>query len=163
MTDQIKYFLGTGFYSGLSPVAPGTIGSLFAIFIIFGFIQAQLYGLLFAYLLIAAVISLWVSGYFENKFGEDPGRLVVDEWAGQSLTFIAISFSDDVQANITILVTGFLLFRFFDILKPLGIKKIQSLAGKWGILLDDLLAGFYALICLKSLIFVGPTIIGWFT
>jgi phosphatidylglycerophosphatase A len=49
---------------------------------------------------------------------------------------------------------GFLLFRFFDILKPLGINKAQELKGAWGILTDDLLAGFYALISIKTLIFI---------
>jgi len=160
--NNLKYFLGTGCYSGLLPKAPGTFGSLAVILLIFGLIQAQIYGAILIILVASCVISLWVAGYFEQEFGEDPGLLVMDEWAGQSLVFVAISFSNDLQTNLILLSIGFLLFRFFDILKPLGIKKIQNIGGKWGILADDLLAGLYALLCLKTLIFVGPIIFGMF-
>lgn len=84
--------------------------------------------------------------------------MVIDEWAGQGLTFLFIPFSGDVQSQLLILLIGFIFFRFFDILKPLGIKKLQDLPAGWGILADDLLAGLYALICLKTLIFVLPNI-----
>lgn len=65
-----------------------------------------------------------------------------------------------LENDLTILFTGFILFRFFDILKPLGIKRIQELKGGAGILADDLLAGLYALISLKTLIFFWPKIFG---
>ena len=152
--------MGTGLYSGALPKAPGTFGSLAVTALIFGLIQAQIYGAILILLILASLISLWVSGYFEDTFGKDPGCLVMDEWAGQSLVFIGISFSGDLQTDLTLLAAGFLLFRFFDILKPLGIKKVQDIGGKWGILTDDLLAGLFALICLKSLIFVGPSVFG---
>lgn len=158
--NAFKYFLGTGFYSGLIPLAPGTFGSLAVLLIIFGIIQAQLYPLLLVLVVFALAISFWAAPGFEDEFGEDPGQFVMDEWAGQTLTFFAISFSEDAVSNILLLLAGFILFRFFDILKPLGIKKLQKLGGSWGILLDDLLAGFYALICLKTLIFVWPKIFG---
>lgn len=158
--DHLKYFLGTGFYSGSLPKAPGTFGSLAVTVLVFGLIQAQIPGAILILLILSALISLWVSAYFEDNFGKDPGRLVMDEWAGQSLVFVGISFSGDLQTDLTLLAAGFLLFRFFDILKPLGINKVQDIGKKWGILADDLLAGFYALICLKSLIFVGPSIFG---
>lgn len=150
----LKYFLGTGFYSGLIPKAPGTFGSLAALIIIFVLIHAQLFSLFFLFFLVSALLTFWVTPFFEEKFGDDAPQLVLDEWAGQSLTFIAISFSESLQTNISILLVGFLLFRFFDILKPLGINKIQKLKGGWGILMDDILAGFYALISLKTLIFI---------
>jgi phosphatidylglycerophosphatase A len=158
--NGVKRFLGTGFYSGLIPKAPGTAGSFVALLIIFGIIQAQVFELLLVFMILSSLITLWVGSYFEEEFGEDPGSLVSDEWAGQALTFFAISFSDSMMTNIWLLLAGFILFRFFDILKPLGIKRLQNLEGSWGILSDDLLAGLYALICLKTLIFVWPKIIG---
>lgn len=158
--NSIKYFFGTGFYSGLIPKAPGTAGSFVALAIILGIVQAQQYSILLVFILAASVITLWVASFFEDKYEKDPGRLVSDEWAGQALTFITISFSDDLTINILTLLTGFILFRFFDIIKPLGIKRLQNLPGGWGILTDDLLAGLYALICLKTLIFVLPNIFG---
>ncbi|MEX0844830.1 MAG: phosphatidylglycerophosphatase A [Balneolaceae bacterium] len=156
----IKFLLGTGFYSGLIPKAPGTAGSLFSVFIIFLIIQAQIYGLLLLFVILSSIISLWVAPYFEDEFGEDPGKMVIDEWAGQGLTFITISFSGSPRADILLLISGFLLFRFFDILKPLGINKLQNIKGGTGILADDLLAGLFALICLKTLIFVWPNLFG---
>lgn len=156
--NSLKFFLGTGFYSGLFPKAPGTAGSLAVLLIIFGIIYAQIYPLLILILISSCLISLWVATYFEEQFGEDPGKMVIDEWAGQSLTFIAISFTGDLKSDLIILIAGFILFRFFDILKPLGINKLQKYKGGTGILADDLLAGLYALICLKTLIFMWPRI-----
>ncbi|MEX0723658.1 MAG: phosphatidylglycerophosphatase A [Gracilimonas sp.] len=158
--NALKYFLGTGFYSGLIPKAPGTAGSVTALLIILGIIYAQNYLFLILFLIISCLGSVWVASYFEKNFGKDPGKMVIDEWAGQALTFIAISFSGDLYSDIIILLTGFILFRFFDILKPLGIHKVQNLGGGFGILADDLLAGLYALICLKTLIFMWPNLFG---
>jgi len=160
MTDKLKYFLGSGCYSGLSPLAPGTVGSATSLLIIFGCIYAQKEILLIPFILFSAAITFWAGSFFENNFGKDPGIMVSDEWAGQALTFAAIPFSTSVQANIIILLTGFILFRFFDILKPLGIKKLQNLKSSWGILCDDLLAGLYAFLCIKTLIFLWPKFFG---
>lgn len=109
---------------------------------------------------ICSLISLWVSPYFEQEFGDDPGVLVIDEWAGQSLVFLTIGLTGSLSTDFSVLLAGFLLFRFFDIIKPLGIKKVQDLKGGTGILADDLLAGLYALISLKTLIFLWPKIFG---
>ncbi|MBD3615466.1 MAG: phosphatidylglycerophosphatase A [Gracilimonas sp.] len=158
--NALKHFLGTGFYSGLIPKAPGTAGSTVAVFIIFGIIYAQVYPWLLLFLILTSLISFWVTPYFEQEFGNDPELMVIDEWAGQSMTFIVISFTGNLQTDIIILLTGFIFFRIFDILKPLGINKLQNLEGWFGILADDLLAGLYALICLKTLIFTWPNLFG---
>lgn len=158
--NALKYLFGTGFYSGLIPKAPGTAGSLAVLLIIFWVIYAQIYPFLIVILIGSCLLSLWVAPYFEEEFGEDPGKMVIDEWAGQSLTFVAISFTGDLESDFIILTAGFILFRFFDILKPLGISKLQKYKGAAGILGDDLLAGLYALICLKTLIFTWPKLFG---
>lgn len=158
--NTLKYFLGTGFYSGLIPKAPGTAGSFVVLMIISVVIYAQIYPLLILITIGSCLISLWVASYFEEQFGEDPGKMVIDEWAGQTLTFLVIPFTGDLKSDIIILTCGFILFRLFDILKPLGIQKLQKYKGGAGILGDDLLAGLYALICLKTLIFVWPELFG---
>ncbi len=140
------------------PYAPGTAGSIAALLIVYLFIHLEKLSLLPVFVLISCLLAIWVAGYFEDTFGEDPGNMVIDEWAGQGLTFIFIPFSGEFQSQLLILLAGFIFFRFFDILKPLGIKKLQDLPSGWGILADDLLAGLYALICLKTLIFVLPNI-----
>lgn len=150
----LKLFIGSGFGAGYLPKAPGTMGSLVALIPIYFLIQSGNPYLIPVFVVITSLLSLWVSSACEKEWGEDPGQLVMDEWAGQALAFSGIFFTEILSANLLLLFAGFLLFRFFDILKPLGIKKLQNLHGGLGILLDDLLAGLYALICLKTLIFI---------
>lgn len=96
--NKLKLALGTGLYSGLLPKAPGTAGSIAAVLIIYVFIYTDLFFLLPVFVLVSCLLSLWVAGYFEDIFGKDPGRMVIDEWAGQGLTFLFIPFSGDVQS-----------------------------------------------------------------
>ena len=89
----------------------------------------------------------------------DPGEVVADEFAGQAVTFLAISFLTTAaistrQICITT-VLGFLLFRLFDIVKPWPIRKLEKLPKTWGILADDLLAGVYASIALLFCLRIG--------
>lgn len=92
-------------------------------------------------LLITAAITLlgiWSSNVVSKIWGKDPARVVIDEVAGMciSLLFIPVSLKYVIAALI--------LFRFFDIVKPLFIRKLEKLPGGWGIMLDDVLAGIYA-------------------
>jgi phosphatidylglycerophosphatase A len=81
----------------------------------------------------------------------DPREVVADELSGQSTTFLFITALPVNSIWITVLL-GFLLFRFFDIIKPWPIRRLEKLPKGWGILMDDLLAGVFAgiasLICL---------------
>lgn len=158
---QLKLFIGSGFGSGYFPKAPGTAGSLVAAFLMY-FVLG--YNELIGPIIIvafASILTLVVSKTCEEEWGEDPGKLVMDEFAGQALVFTTISLSGNLGIDILILGLGFFLFRVFDIWKPLGIHQIQKIGGGAGILLDDLLAGFYAFICLKSVIFAFPNFFGF--
>ena len=88
----------------------------------------------------------------------DPGEVVADELAGQALTYLVIPFFIPVAptpVQICIITSaGFLLFRFFDILKPWPIRKLEKLPNGYGILADDLLAGVFAAIILLIIIFL---------
>lgn len=152
--QKLKPILGSFFYAGFLPNAPGTWGSFFALFpIYFIGVYAPWYGIAL-FTLFCSVITVWVSEECENVWGGDPSPLVMDEFAGQGMAFIAISFGTSLSYNILLLVAGFIFFRFFDIKKPLGVDNLQKLPGGWGILVDDLLAGFYAFICLKILLYI---------
>lgn len=153
---SIKLFIGSGFGSGYLPKFPGTWGSLFALIPIYYLVSLGNWYAIPVFTLVASLLTLWVSKTCEEEWGKDPGKLVMDEWAGQGIVFISISFTDDPQMNFMILAIGFILFRTFDILKLLGINKLQKTGAGLGILADDLLAGLYALICLKTLIFMWP-------
>ena len=150
---SLKLFIGSGFGSGLIPYAPGTWGSFLSLVPIYFLMTTGIVFYLIGFLVLTCLLSLWVSPACIEEWGNDPGKLVMDEWAGQTLTFISISYTGILNTDLMTLGIGFILFRLFDILKPLGINKLQKYEGGTGILLDDLLAGLYALICLKSLIF----------
>lgn len=158
MINRIKFFAGTGLGAGLVPRAPGTFASLCALLPVYLLLSNNqpLYVLLFFAL--AVGLTFWVESYFNHNYGKDPSILVTDEWAGQALVFLCLIFTGYTGITFTILIAGFILFRIFDIWKPFGINRLQNLPGGFGVLADDLLAGFYAFICLKSLIFAWPEI-----
>lgn len=152
---ELQRFIGTGFYSGLLPKAPGTWGTL--AFWPFAFLIAK-YDAFFLTLAVSAVmIALhpWSYKWFKKNLGDDPGCFVLDEWVGIQLAFFLIPFPAlSTFGLISVGVAGFVLFRLFDIAKPLFINEIQELPGWVGVLMDDVLAGIYTNICLKLLIFV---------
>ncbi len=158
--DSIKRFIGSGFGSGYLPWFPGTWGSLTALISIYTLTVFLHPDHIYLFAWISALLTLWVAKACEETWGKDPGKMVIDEWAGQAVVFFTIPLSGDPGSDIALLAIGFMLFRLFDILKPLGIKRVQNMPSGYGILMDDLLAGFYALICLKTLIFVWPKITG---
>ncbi|MDF1809009.1 MAG: phosphatidylglycerophosphatase A [Phycisphaerales bacterium] len=92
----------------------------------------------------------------EAKWGKDPSEVVADETAGQAITLMMIPFGCAVCPLTTIgtLSLGFVLFRLFDIFKPWPAGAMQRVAGGWGILLDDLIAGLMAGILLMVLLSV---------
>lgn len=154
MRPKLKPLIGSFFNAGFLPNAPGTWGSFFALFPIYAVvIYTPWYGMIL-FTLLCSLLTLWVADECERVWGGDPSPLVMDEFAGQGMTFIGISFAGSFGADILLLITGFIIFRFFDIKKPLGVDALQKLPGGWGILVDDLLAGAYASVVLHALFFV---------
>jgi phosphatidylglycerophosphatase A len=143
------HFLGFGFGSGLFPFMPGTMGSLAAIPLVI----AMSYLAIVPYLivtLIAAVVGITICQKVSDDLGaHDHGAIVWDEIAGMMIVFIAVPITWHS------LIMGFLLFRFFDILKPWPISFLdKNVHGGWGIMIDDLVAGLFSLVCLH-LIYIG--------
>lgn len=149
----------TTFGVGYIPGAPGTYGSLVAVGIYLGIGhfegQCAMHGLPFAaslhyalnaVLLTAFVLAgIWASGRTTSIFGSgDPSQAVVDEVAGQLVTFCFVPFA----LGWPFVLAGFLLFRLFDIWKPFPIDQLQGLTGGLGVVADDVVAGVYAGICL---------------
>jgi phosphatidylglycerophosphatase A len=145
-SGKVALVLSTWFGIGLFPFASGTVGTLGAIPFILLFIDLGfLYKCLI--LVIFTAIAVWVSGKTQDLLKEhDPSAVVIDEVAGFFLTMFFVPFSW------LSLVLGFLLFRFFDILKPYPIRRLERLKGGFGIVLDDLLAGLYAYAGVKILL-----------
>jgi phosphatidylglycerophosphatase A len=98
--------------------------------------------------ILVTAIGVWVGNKVEPAWGKDSYRVVIDEVAGM---FISVLF---VPLDWRWLLIGFVLFRFFDIAKPLGIRKLEALKGGWGVMFDDVLAGIYANVVLQIILLV---------
>lgn len=141
--------IATGFGAGFSPFAPGTAGALLATVV--WCILLYFFPFNFVWLLTVALIVLftiggiWSSNKLEPFWGEDPSRVVVDEMVGVWIALLAAP-----EGNFWYPVAAFALFRLFDIFKPLGIRKMESLKGGVGVMMDDILAGIYSFILLAG-------------
>ena len=142
--DRFFMFIATGAYSGFLPKAPGTWGSSV------GVLLWLLLGRLDLLPFLSVIGMLFVVGVFSAGAAEkildrgDPPQVVVDEIVGQLIALIAVPFQPGP------VVLSFLLFRFFDILKPFPIGWIdRHLHGGLGIMLDDIIAGLYTLLILQ--------------
>ena len=144
--DRVVLVLGTGFGSGLSPVAPGTAGSALAAAIVYGlsFTSLPAHWTLLAMAAVTALVCIPVGDRFEAMSDhKDPGRFVLDEFAG---FFVATATLTTAWPKLDDLFVAFVLFRLFDVTKPPPARKLQDLRGGLGIVIDDLIAGAYALI-----------------
>lgn len=151
---SFMFLLGTFFGAGLLPKAPGTWGSLFFLPIIYlSYLSSGVIGIILL-TVAASILSLITAPAAIKHLGPDPGEFVMDECAGQALVFSIALPLLDVRFDLKTIFLGFLLFRIFDIIKPLGIKRVEKFRGKFGILADDLLAGLYASLSLTALIFL---------
>lgn len=104
-------------------------------------------------LIITAVITalgIWSGNKVEPLWGKDHGRVVIDEVAGMCISLLFI------PVTINYVVAALVLFRFFDIVKPLYIRKMEALPGGLGVMMDDVLAGVYANIVLQIFILINP-------
>jgi phosphatidylglycerophosphatase A len=133
---------------GLFPFAPGTLTSL-AIVLLYRFLMVGWAWPLLAVFLLLVVLGIpAASAYATELKATDPRRVVIDEAAGQLFVLIL------VPAGWTLLAAGFLLFRFFDIVKPFPIRKAESLPGGWGIMADDVAAALAAKVILHIFIYL---------
>lgn len=138
------HFLAFGFGSGLSPKAPGTVGTLVAIvpYLLFSQLTLTAYLLI---LLFSFGLGIYMCGESARLLGvHDHGGIVWDEFVGFWITMLVAP-----QGLIWVLI-GFLLFRLFDILKPFPISYLDKhLDGGLGIMIDDAIAGTFAWLCLQ--------------
>jgi phosphatidylglycerophosphatase A len=139
-------FLITGAGAGYLPWAPGTAGTLVAIPLSLGLNRVAGASLYLALLTLIAFIAFatWLCQIGEAIFGgKDSPRIVVDEIAG----FLVANFASPAELKPALL--AFLLFRFFDIIKPFPAGRAERISGGPGVILDDLIAGIYALVVLR--------------
>ncbi len=147
LSGKTALCLASWFGAGLAPKAPGTFGTLTAVpLAVAVYYFGVFYGALF--IVIFILIAVWASGLSQKILRrDDPPEVVIDEVAGFLLTIFL------VPPSLLSLCFGFVLFRFFDILKPFPIGRSEKLKGGAGIVLDDLLAGIYSNLCLRIVLF----------
>ena len=138
--------LASGFGAGYAPIVPGTFGTLAAV----PFAVAGLWlltPLAFALAAIAFVpLAILAADAAVRAYGEkDPGRVVVDEWAGYFLT-VALHPPDLWTIGL-----GFFVFRVLDVIKPPPARQLERLPGGAGVVLDDVAAGLYSHLALRLL------------
>ena len=140
-----RHLLAVGLGSGLSPFAPGTMGTIAAIPPYLLLAQLELLPYL-AVLVAGFVLGVYLCEFTSRALNvHDHGGIVWDEFIGFWITMIAVP-----ALNWQWVLTGFVLFRFFDIVKPWPVKLADKrIGGGFGIMIDDVLAGIYALACMQ--------------
>lgn len=148
----LPMLVGTGFGVGFWPWGPGTAGAVLAtvVWLVLGLWLTATELLLTTAMLIVAftAIGTWATSRLQPYWGDDPSRVVVDEMVG---VWIPLLVASNWREGMLALV----LFRFFDIVKPLGIRALDRKQGAFWVMADDLLAGVYAAMVLHLIIYIG--------
>ena len=128
--------IATGFFSGYSGFAPGTVGSGVALAIYCLLPPLSLWA--WGGLLIGLVfVGVYTSGTCEKAWGKDPRCVVIDEFVG---FFVTVSL---LPQSVLVGIVGFFVFRILDIIKPPPARQAEALPGGWGIVADDVVVGIY--------------------
>jgi phosphatidylglycerophosphatase A len=147
LTNPI-HLVAVGFGSGLANKAPGTFGTLAAIpfYYFMSFLSVESY---IAIIVLSSALGIWICHITSRDMGaHDHKAIVWDEFVGYWITMLMVPFS------IQWAIVGFILFRFFDILKPYPISWLdKKVHGGFGIMIDDIVAGIFAGLVLQTLIY----------
>jgi phosphatidylglycerophosphatase A len=142
----------TALGAGYSPIASGTAGSAVALLILW-LVPFSRVGLV-VFFVVVTVAGTWAAHVAEAAVGsKDPGVIVIDEVAGMTLSVLVLP----LPLTVPVLLVGFVLFRIFDVVKPFPAGRSQALRGGVGVMIDDIIAGLYALLLLLAL----RAVTGW--
>jgi phosphatidylglycerophosphatase A len=146
--NKLALLISTCFGLGYAPKGGGTLAAI-ACCIAWYFTLSGRMGYAFAVILVTVLLmaaGVWSAGRMERRWGKDNYRIVIDEVVGMclSLLFIPVSWPN--------IIAGLILFRTFDIAKPLYIRRLEGLKGGWGVMMDDVLAGVYSNLILQVLV-----------
>lgn len=162
-SDRLAWLIGSGFGSGLSPLAPGTAGAaaaagIYCVLMVLFPAESSFWTLVRLLILAVMIVSgiavgVWATGRMSTDADPDPGSAVWDEFVGMWITLIPTAWAAwDSILNLSTpwwplwwVALCFLAFRAFDTLKPWPCRRLEDLHGGWGIMLDDVAAGVWAL------------------
>ena len=138
---------------GFVPIAPGTAGSVAGLALFWAVRSTQSTWLEVAVFLFVTVAGVVAASAAETTYRRrDPGLVVIDEVAGMMVTLLA------VPVGFTGAMIGFFAFRMFDIFKPFPARQAERLPGGWGVMADDLVAGVYAQVLLRLVLWLGDAV-----
>jgi phosphatidylglycerophosphatase A len=143
LPDGVVLFIAQGAWSGRSPIAPGTAGTLVAVmlFLVLRQLSLPFYALS---VVIFCLVGTWAAGRAEELLGcKDCPSIVIDEIAGYLISLILL------PGTWGFMTAAFLLFRVFDIAKPWPLHGLQKVRGGLGVMLDDIGAGIYTNLLLQ--------------
>jgi phosphatidylglycerophosphatase A len=143
MNKLIASIFGIGYAKG-----GGTLAAIVTCPLIWLIWKWDMPGALLVITILITLLGIYVGNKVEPEWGKDSYRVVIDEVSGMLVTMLFI------PANLYLLLGGLVLFRFFDILKPLGIRKLEALPGGTGVMMDDVLAGVYGNIVLQVVVII---------
>jgi len=136
--DRVALAIATVGGAGYAPVAPGTVGSAITVAALW-LLPFSIVGLTL-FLCVVLVVGTWAAGRAERVMGrKDPGAIVIDEVAGMTISLML------APRNLGAYALAFLFFRIFDVIKPFPARQSQRITGGVGVMIDDVIAGFYAL------------------
>lgn len=142
---KIPIIIGTSLGVGYWPWGPGTAGALLGVVIWIVMSQylssCALVLATLGCIIAFTVMGTWATWKLKPFWGDDPKKVVIDETVGVLIPLLVVS--KDCYA---LIIASFVLFRFFDILKPLGIRAIDNCKGAFFVMADDIVAGIYSLI-----------------
>ena len=151
--NRLALIISTFGYVGFFPAAPGTAGSAaaLALYALVRWVGAPAFEI--GAILVVFAAGVWAATRSEDILGgKDPGPVVIDEVLGMLLTlaFLPLSLAG--------VVTGFVLFRLFDVIKPYPARRFEDAPGGWGVMLDDAMAAVYGHLAMRLLVWTLP---GW--
>jgi len=140
--------ISTGLGIGYIGKGAGTYSAIATCLCWYYFQTGNIYpnGIAIAITVFLTLLGILTANRVEEIWGKDHGRVVIDEIAGMCITLLFVPLKWEY------IIIGLVLFRFFDILKPLFIRRLEKLPGGWGVMADDVLAGVYANIVLQLVV-----------
>ncbi|WP_438946058.1 phosphatidylglycerophosphatase A family protein [Sediminibacterium sp.] len=143
---KLHEILSSFFGIGYIRKGGGTVAAIATALIWYVAVAVPDSGMAIGAVLLVIVYGIWAGNVVEKKWGKDSSKVVIDEVAGM---LVALLFIPVTVLNVFV---ALVLFRFFDILKPLLIRRLEKLPGGWGVMGDDVLAGIYSNIVLQVLL-----------
>ena len=148
--DRVAVLIATVFGVGYAPLAPGTVASVVTVMVL-GLVPFSRAGLV-VFLVVVVAMGTWAAHVAERVIGgKDPSAIVIDEVAGMTLSVVAFPLTPEVLA------VGLALFRVFDVWKPPPARESQRIKGGVGVMIDDVIAGLYALVIIALM----RRLLGW--